>query len=400
MPEKLPFDNLPIGETPNFNPWEQRPAPGMSGAVMPQASFGEQSKLPKRLCQEMQPEGLREVINHQTDLAYYALADLHTGAENDLAEALIANQDIWQLFLEEELYDTRRVTLKDFHLFEWFPLTPGLFHTPRARQQRENAYEMMFQAQNGRSYFNPYGKADMLRGGIGAVRLRPRKMGAEAYYFMTASSTGVCHEGFPVLIPRSFYGRMKARLLKEGAVPVTLSGEMRYLLDDLPTFFEGRREIPRLYLHVDQIEDLPQPRPEIEGYSVSSALSFVGEYDGVEGLYATYATFDPARRESLEKAVQWLQEFYVEDQYKGVIVTDFDEVRPHFPDVVFGLPDLMAGKLSKDKIKAFLQKHGLPEKAGESFYVVYKEINTQGGAYIEGDVNTGGGDFVGRDRIG
>jgi hypothetical protein len=39
------------------------------------------------------------------------------------------------------------------------------------------------------------------------------------------------------------------------------------------------------------------------------------------------------------------------------------------------------------------------ENAGRNFYVVYKQINTGGGAYIEGDVNTGGGDFVGRDKI-
>ncbi|MBT7015632.1 MAG: hypothetical protein HN965_05035 [Anaerolineae bacterium] len=402
MPElkDFPFGNSSDSNRGDFKPWEQRPAPGAGGGGG--QSFGRSQDEPpqlERFCQEMQLYDLQTVVNSQIDLAYYPMINRHTTAETDNEKRVTSNQEAWQLFLNEELYDTRRITLTHFHLFEWFPLTPGLFHTPSARQNRENAYKMRFKAQNGRSYFNPYGKADMLRGGIGAVRLRPRKVLEEPHFFMTASSNGVCHEGFPVLIPRRFYGRLKARLLRDGAVPVTLSGEMRYLFDDLPTFFEGHREIPQLYLHVDQIEDLPQPRAELKEYTVSAAISFVGKFDGQEGVYATYATFNPARRDSLHQAVRWLEEFYVEGQYEGVVVTDFDEIQPRFPNVLFGLPDLMAGELNQNKIKSFLQKYGMKENAGQPFYMIYKEINTQGGAYIEGNVNTGGGDFIGRDKV-
>jgi hypothetical protein len=174
---------------------------------------------------------------------------------------------------------------------------------------------------------------------------------------------------------------------------------MRYLLDDVPTFFEGNREIPHLYLHVDQIEELVEPRKEVDEFSVSAAVSFVGEFDGREGYYATYATFDPADQASLMRAVQWLKQFYVADKYKGIIVTDFDEVQPRFSGTVFGLPDLMAGKLNQKRVTEFLRIHGLDEKAGQPFYLIYKEINTQGGTYIDGNVETGGGDFIGRDKI-
>ena len=197
------------------------------------------------------------------------------------------------IFLEEELYDTRRVKLEHFHLFEWFPLTPGRFHTAEAQEMRHRAYDAMFQTEDGRSYFTPHGKASMLRGGIGAVRFHPRMVADEPHYFMSASSNGVCHEGFPVLIPRRFYGPLKRRLLKEGAVPVNLGGEMRYLQMDNPTFLGGNREIPQLYLHVDQVEVLPQPRSEVKGYTVSAAISFIGEFEQLEGIYTTYATFNP-----------------------------------------------------------------------------------------------------------
>ena len=394
----LPFNGLPDPE-PDFKPWEQRPAPGV-GSSSPRFSAPQAEPAPPaRLCQEMQSGDLSEVIERQTDLAYYPRVARHSAPETDQQQQAASNREIWQLFIEEQLYDTRRVMLEQFHLFEWFPLAPGRFHTAEAQQQRQMAYEMMFQAENGRSYFNPSGKADMLKGGIGAVRLRPRQIAGEPHYFMSVSSNGVCHEGFPVLLPRRFYGPLKAQLLRQGAVPVSLSGEMRYIYEDAPTFFAGQRQIPQLYLHVDELQVLPAPRSGIEQFSVSAAISFLGQFEDREGVYATYATFDPARRESLQAAVQWLEQFYVIGQHQGVVITDFDEVQPRFPGAIFGLPDLMAGRLAPDKISAFLQAQGYNPQAGQPFFVVYQEINTMGGAYIEGDVNTGGGDFIGRDQI-
>ena len=401
MPDKddFPFDidALDLPE-PEIKPWEQRIAPGMGGGGPVVPSPEDPEKL-HRACQEMDQRDLVQVIDQQTDLVHYSMVNSHATPDTDLSLKAESNEEVWRLFLDEHLYDTRRVTLEHFHLFEWFPLTPGKFHTPEARQQRQMAYRSLERTPDGRAYFNPLGKASMLRGGIGAVRLRPRLIASEPHYFMTASSNGVCHEGFPVLIPRRFYGRLKARILAEGAIPVTLSGEMRYIPDDTLTFFGQNREIPLLYLHVDELQELPTPRAEVTSYLVSVAVSFVGQFQGREGRYATYAVFDPARPGSLAQACRWLEQFYVAGQYQGVIITDFDEVRPRFPGAVFGLPDLMAGRLDMARVRAFLRDQGLDESAGQQFFVIYNQINTQGGAYIGGDVHTGGGDFVGRDQV-
>ena len=392
----IPF-NPPEPEEQNFKPWEQRAAPGMGGGGGQHGSSPE-PKAPDRLAQEMDDNDMRQTINQQSRLAHLPMVNHFTTPDTDLTQVVHSNEEAWRLFVQEQLYDTRRVRLEHFHLFEWFPLTPGRFHTEEARENRQMAYAMMERTPQGHAYFNPYGKASMLRGGIGAVRLRPRLIAGEPHFFMTASSNGVCHEGFPVLIPRRFYGQVKPRLLQEGAVPVDLSGEMRYLLEDLPSFFTGHREIPQLYLHVDELQALPSPRTEVSAYAVSVAISFVGEFRGNEGLYATYATFDSSSNESLAHATNWLGQFYVTERYKGVVVTDFDEVQPHFPDAVFGLPDLMAGKLNSAGVQEFLKAHGMDKNVNDRFFLVYKEINTQGGAYIAGDVNTGGGDFIGRDK--
>lgn len=384
------IENFPPEELPDsdFKPWEQRSAPGAGsggggGMARPQA----EPSLPDQLCQEMQPNDLRDIVAQQTDLAYYPMVARYTTPDNDQQEIVHSNQEAWQLFLAEKLYDTRRVTLEHFHLFEWFPLAPGKFHTRAAQQQREFAREMMFTTPGGHNYFNPWGKASMIRGGIGNVRLRPRLVDGEPHYFMTVSSNATCHEGFPVLVPRRFYGPLKARLLQDGAVPVRLSGEMRYLYGDAPTFFKDSRDIPLLYLHADKVEVLPAPRPGIRQFSVSVAISFAGKFEEQDGIFATFATFNPAKAASLAHAVNWLEAFYVTKQYHGLVITDFDEIQPRFPGTVFGLPDLMAGKMDAQKVSDFLQAHGLSAQATRPFFLVYKEINTMGGDYIDGDKN-------------
>jgi hypothetical protein len=370
-----------------------------SGGGQPGASPEPEPPPPGRLAQELDVNDMRQTIDQQSRLAHLPMVNRFTTPDTDLNPLVTSNEEAWRLFVQERLYDTRRVRLEHFHLFEWFPLVPGRFHTAEASRNRRMAYDMLERTPQGDAYFNPYGKASMLRGGIGAVRLRPRRIANEAHFYMTASSNGVCHEGFPVLIPRHFYSQLKPRLLQEGAVPVNLSGEMRYLLQDLPSFFSDHREIPQLYLHVDELQVLPSPRADVSSYAVSVAISFVGEFRGNEGLYATFATFDPSSNESLARTINWLGQVYVTERYKGLVVTDFDEAQPRFPEAVFGLPDLMAGKLNGEKVQEFLEAHGLGRNVNERFFLIYKEINTQGGAYIAGDVHTGGGDFIGRDQI-
>jgi hypothetical protein len=395
---KPPFD-LPQTEAPDFKPWEQRIAPGMSGgpSMSPGQPPTEEPEKLTRACQELRHGDLEDVVDHQTDLANLPMVDRHTTPDTNLDAAPESNEEVWRRFVEERLYDTRRVTLEHVHLFEWFPVAPGKFHTPEAQSQRHMAYQMMEQI-DGEVYFNPAGKASMIHGGIGAVRLRPREIAGEHHYFMTASSNGVCHEGFPVLAPSRFYGPLKARILDEGAVPVTLSGEMHYIPEDTLTFFGQHREIPLLYLHVDDLRVLDKPRPEVTSYLISVAVSFAGEFKGHKGVYATFASFDPAEKDGLALASTWLEQVYVAGQHKGVVVTDFDEAYPRFPDAVFGLPDLMAGKLDQAKVTTWLQSQGYDDQAGKIFFVNYQEINTQGGAYIAGDLHVAG-DFIGRDQI-
>jgi hypothetical protein len=391
-PNNLPGNQNPEGD---FKPWEQRTAPGAGGGG---GSLSEEQ--PSQFVVEVKhADVLKELVDDQTRLAHYPMVNYFKPSRKDAAVSVAENAEAWSLFCAEKIYDTARVTLNHFHLFEWFPLAPGKYHALGGDRYRREALVYIRKTPAGDQFLDPYGKELMFKGGIGAVRIRPRLIEKIPYYFLSASSSGVCHEGFPVLVPRQFYAQVKPIINQLGAAPVTLSGEMRYLYQELPSFFEGQRDVPSLFLHVDHLETLSSPRANVSEFGVSAAISFVGKFEANEGVYATYATFNPADSLSLEKAINWMEKFYVTQQYKGVVVTDFDEVVPRFPGAVFGLPKMMAGKLDRKQVAKFLKGQGFSKQSGDNFFLIYKEINTQGGAYIEGDVNTRGGDFIGRDKI-
>jgi hypothetical protein len=371
-----------------------------------------------RACERLGSFALFNLIDKQTDLVHYRNVDQF--AETKGREELKAgsNAKVWERFVREDIYDTKRVTLEEFHLFEWFPLAPGKFHTAEASQAREDAEQYLEQTLDGKTYYNPMGKGLMIQGGVGNVRLLPRTINGEEHYFMTASSTGICHEGFPVLLPRRFYGEIKARIRQDGAAPVTLRGEMRYLPDQLQTLFGSNRDVPLLYLHVDMPPQRTAPRREVMNHEVSIAVSFRGKFQGEEGTYATFATFDPADQKDKERACQWIERFYVTEKYEGVVLTDFDEINPRFPrqdfslnirglfldrrarlpKAKFALEDLMSGQFDLKEASSVLPEYTLDDRRINIFIGKYeKQIHTEGGAYVEGNVNTGGGKFVGRD---
>lgn len=400
----LPQDLFPRAQmnAGDMKPWEQRAGPGMGeggGGAPPrdEDAIGNY----ERSVQEMNRRRLEQVINEQTDFVHLSRLDQHTTPQTDLELKAGSNEEAWKQFNEEQLYDTRRVTLDCFHLFEWYPLAPGKFHTREAQFHRLEAAHLMIRSEDNRYYYTPQGKSEMLEGGIGAVRLRPTRVDGQDYYFMTASSNGVCHEGFPVLVPREFYGPLKESMQMFGAAPVVVSGEMRYVPKETVTFFETSREFPLLYLHADDIKILDKPRTEITNFMVSVAVSFRGEVQGHWGEYVTYCTFDPASSESMQKAVDWIDNFYVQGQYKGTIITDFDDVRPHFPDAVFGLPKLRSGTLSEEQVRAFLKAQGFAESVGNKFllqYNVYRQVTEviQGDKYVIGDITNSTGIAIGR----
>jgi hypothetical protein len=371
--EPLPI--LPSeGTDTDMRPWEQR-AVGAMGDGGDSDAYSAMSAAPgaPKLFATDDSDELAVILGRQIATAGVQHIDAHTAAAGDGSAAAQTNAAVWELFTTERLYDTKRVSLEQFHLFEWFPLSPGLYHTRHAAIARRAAFQEI--QQQGQTYFHPRGKAQMVQGGVGAVRLLPARVDGEDYYFMTASSSGICHQGFPVLVPRHFYGPIKERILHFGAAPVSLSGEMRYVRDqdaEVAQLFGGRRDLPRLYLAVDQLELLDRPRDGVDDFAVSVVVSFYGVVDAMAGTYVTFATFNPRDSQGVERVCDWIEEFYVQGLHNGQVVTDFDAVRSRFPQAVFGLSTILRGELNQHEVQKLLVNAGLanPDQAAHATTVI------------------------------
>ncbi len=99
----------------------------------------------------------------------------------------------------------REVRLKDFRLTDWFLRAPGVYWSREAERARDMA---MAGPTNddpylGR-YFSPRDKMGLIeRGGIGSLRLLPRKIDDHVCWLGTALSGTECHQGVPLAIPKT-----------------------------------------------------------------------------------------------------------------------------------------------------------------------------------------------------
>jgi hypothetical protein len=339
----------------------------------------------ERAQEQADPESMSELIRMLTFLPQYARAARPTETPRRQPIIFTNNKEMWAQFYAQQLPDTSRIRLEHFHLFEWFPLSPGRFHTREGQRYRQDAAGALERQPDG-SYYNPYGKVNMIHGGVGAVKLKSRPLlnqygQSEYHYFMTASSNGVCHEGVPVMVPRHRYADLIARLRHEGAVPVVLEGEMKLLPESARSFFEKWRlsHTPNLVLHVEDIEALPQPRHDVTRYLVAIALSFYGLFREQRGVYMSYATFDSASPTEREQKIGWLKQYV--QQYQGQVITDFDEEFPEFKSAPFALKRVMSGELDPLVVQEVMNELGY-FYFGNSAEAVQEAIHQHNNYYV------------------
>jgi hypothetical protein len=266
-----------------------------------------------------------------------------------------SNNSIWEAILLEKARYDMKVILESFFLFEWFPRSPGLFHTDSARNARQEARHNIETISNGVVVYNPHGKASMLDGGVGTIRLRPIKIENRDFYLMSASSNGVAHEGFPVALPSDLYNHYIDEIKDRGSLVRSLIGTLKFIPDRLITLYTDYREVPQLYLQVEDVRQTAFPKSHsMEELRVSVAVSFSSEFEGFPKVYASYVTFDPSDRRSFRENIEWLEQEYVVTKYKGRILTDFDEQRMHFEDAPFSLKKVMNLELNRAEVTSII----------------------------------------------
>lgn len=304
-------------------------------------------------------------LRKQLSVANYLAAP--NGLPQEADHTFYDNESLWDAILSERLRASVTIKLENFLLFEWFPRSPGLFHTRRAQEARHMAmnytipYEIsphLKEIDDASVYgkgkfmpdymriFDPYGKIQMLEGGIGSVRLKDKTIDAGQVWFMTASSTLAAHEGFPIALPDIYYQKTIDQIATKGSAECTLVGKLRFVPDQLSTLYEDFTGVPQVYLLVDEVEPSNRQLSEKGAPRVSVAVTFRSEHYGGGSIFASYVTFFPGEPGSLTSRVDWLEDIYVKSMYQGQILTDFDEQNRRFENARFSLKKVLAQQVS------------------------------------------------------
>jgi hypothetical protein len=294
------------------------------------------------------------------------------------------NEHLWNDLLQEHLWATATVALEHFWLSEWLPLRPGLFHTPDARRSRRMATrDLLGEDRGAREMLDrearragrhlsdetvarlrneainvllPRGKARMLDGGVGSIRLRPRQRDGGALWFLGASSTPVAHEGMVVALGQEHYDAVIADVRAFGAVRCTLRGRLAYLPSEFDPLYRRIIRVPQLHLDVEEL--VAERAIEQGGFIASGAVLVRSDADHVlpasdyygplaEGLSAAYVSFPAGVPGAIETACEWLSSAYVDGVMGGTVLTDFDEQVRRFPGATFELEAVRGGTVPR-----------------------------------------------------
>jgi hypothetical protein len=334
-----------------------------------------------------------------------------------------SNEDLWHALIGGHERASMVVQLHDFWLSEWFPLRPGLFHTDPGSARRSQAlrhllsgpglvdsrgqpkFESWFGGPvapelierlrpDSTFVFDPHGKAMMLDGGVGCVRLKAKDLPGGRVWFMGASSSPVAHEGVPVAVPDSLHAQWVDELAERGALRCTITGRLTHTPPDLDPLYRDLVGLPQVYVVVEQLASSPAPpgTPFVATGAVlvgaSPHTTPQSESDIADGIYAAYVSFGPTEAEIAE-AADWLKEVYVEQLLRGRVLVDFDEHTRRFKGGTFDIERLMTGHLEAHDVGDFLSRCGAANHTREQFSVRVETLNQ-----IIGDITLSGRDIV------
>jgi len=258
------------------------------------------------------------------------------------------NNTLWEMNnIRNSHYHGQRILLDSFFVFEWIPRSPGLYFTYEGYSARKKAKESVVSIINGTVTYDPYGKQSMLDGGVGALRLRPINIRGIDWIFGSASDNGICHQGFPIAMPMELYLKYVDEIKNRGVICCDVIGVLKHIPENIDDLYHGFTGVKKLYLEVEEIRTPRQIKSRtLAELDVSVAICFEGIFEGQKGIFAAYKSFDPGRKDDLASTVSWLQNEYVSN-YKGKVLTDFDQQENHFNNARFRLDKIMNLKISR-----------------------------------------------------
>jgi hypothetical protein len=304
-----------------------------------------------------------------------------------------SNQGFWHSMIRIQLAALNWVELKHFQIVDWFPRTPGLYHTHEAQEQRRMA-ERYVSEENGILFYEPHGKGHMINGGIGSVRFKPIMIQGEDCWLSTATSDGICHSGVPLAIPN--YLMKNIDLTKNNFYNIL--GQVKFLPEFLEHHFHHLSRIPQIYVLVDKVEGISSSSGSRLSVEITPIVFFEGGHrmslESRENV--TYVRCSANSLEELDQAANWLQ--WYSNRYDGEIITNFDQQRPLFADVPFSLQNIMGGRVDRNRLRRYHIEHA--DIICEKVEQIHAEVATMSTIKVDfGNGNIFHGDVVVAEKI-
>lgn len=345
---------------------------------------------------------VRRVDEPRAGVLRYGRRYTQEGIESQLATSVLAlspvplpqtadrhfrtTEEFWRDVLLERARARRTVTLHDVFLSEWFPRSPGLYYTELGRLARSRArkYIMPLTEEQRAIYESSHppdpvvydvydlprldpavytlpGKEQMLRGGIGCIRLNRRLTTEGPLWFMSASTTLFADQGVPLAVTDADYERHIDEITERGVVRCTVTGKLMVLPDSLLSLYRDYTGVPRLYVLVEELTPADTTIDLKKRPTVSVAVMFTADDPWSrlrQRVNAAYVSFAPGRHGDLVLRLQWL-DYYVACLNRGAVITDFDEQMTRFPNAVFSLEKVMNGSLRRSELTSIADTLGV-----------------------------------------
>jgi hypothetical protein len=202
-------------------------------------------------------------------------------------------------------------------------------------------------------YYTPEGKANLIeQGGIGTVRLRPRRIDGVDCWLATALTELHCHAGIPLAIP--------VNVMRKAGINwgdhVNLEGQVRFLHDaGLDHVAASVHHARPLIVFVEKLEG-KLIRGSSDPIVISPVALFaskrvIGGPSPYRQAGYTFVQCAAGHDAELDGASDWIEKYT--RKYSGQVITNFDEQRPTLADAPLSYQRLVARTYERIVIEQF-----------------------------------------------
>ena len=267
------------------------------------------------------------------------------------------------------------VGLSRFRISDWFPRAPGVYWSRNGQRSRDMVFGVGAQHDDKLgAYYSPMSKLELIeRGGIGTVRLMPKRIDGVNCRFGLATTGSQCAGGVPLAIPNDL---LRSTDITWGDT-VYLKGEVRYLRDvGLDDVAASVHHAAPIIVFVQEIKGVAASDRRDEPLILTPVVLFSvdGEYDrrrvrGREAFAYSFVQCSSSSPTELDDAAEWMSLYAA--KHHGIVITNFDETYPTLADAPLSYQRLIAGSYDR----AYVETMNLYGTTVEAIFEKVEQVN-------------------------